>query len=296
MNAFLGDKVEVNLKFATSSKLAILCSCFVFVVLLAFQPFHINEHPVSIRLLLIVLFSLFAYLVCLLYYYVLNLIINKYFKLRCWKNKHELLFLIGTIVTTAYAIYTVVCFLANTVLADKIRIPKGFLLESFYFSAVMLVLVYVFLKATGYMMYFKNKANVSSNKYSKVNDTANSFSMAPISVIKISGANKTDGVFIYKVESILFIESNNKELIIHSLEDNGQIKRTMFRQTLSKLEEQFDKLKPNPFYRCHKSFIINTQNLIRVKGNSRQATAILRKQIIVPIARTKYAGLIEWLS
>lgn len=63
--------------------------------------------------------------------------------------------------------------------------------------------------------------------------------------------------FISKTLNILFIQSSDNYVDIHYLEDNTP-RKTLLRNSIKRLEEQ---LVNTPVIRCHRSFMINTQNI-----------------------------------
>lgn len=79
-----------------------------------------------------------------------------------------------------------------------------------------------------------------------------------------------------KIENITYIEVQNKDITIHTLDNDYEIKMSM-----NKIEKE---LKKYNFIRCHKSFLIN----INFVENVKQYVAILEDGQEIPISRYKF--------
>lgn len=88
-------------------------------------------------------------------------------------------------------------------------------------------------------------------------------------------SNKYDNYKI-KIDTILYIEVQNKDITIHTLDSDYKVKMSM-----NKIEKE---LKEYSFFRCHKSFLIN----INFVENVKQYIAILENGQEVPVSRYKF--------
>lgn len=88
-------------------------------------------------------------------------------------------------------------------------------------------------------------------------------------------SNKYDNYKI-KIDTILYIEVQNKDITIHTLDNNYEVKMSM-----NKIEKE---LKKYSFFRCHKSFLIN----INFVENVKQYIAMLENGQEVPVSRYKF--------
>ncbi|MGL5378584.1 LytR/AlgR family response regulator transcription factor [Clostridium sp.] len=88
-------------------------------------------------------------------------------------------------------------------------------------------------------------------------------------------SNKHDNYKI-RIDTILYIEVQNKDITIHTIDNNYEAKMSM-----NKIEKE---LKEYSFFRCHKSFLIN----INFVENVKQYTAILENGQEVPVSRYKF--------
>jgi DNA-binding LytR/AlgR family response regulator len=74
------------------------------------------------------------------------------------------------------------------------------------------------------------------------------------------------------LSTIVYIVSDNiyQEFVCH---ENGKITKILVRNTLSTIEKQLEKYPE--FLRCHRSYIVNTRNIVSIDGNSRQQSFLL---------------------
>lgn len=67
-------------------------------------------------------------------------------------------------------------------------------------------------------------------------------------------------------EYLLYIEAQGNYVFVYHLE-NGEIRKSLLRTTMKKLEK---KLRPYGIMRCHRSFLVNTQQITKISGNTHQ--------------------------
>lgn len=86
-------------------------------------------------------------------------------------------------------------------------------------------------------------------------------------------------IYKIKINKIVYIEIQKKDMIIHTTSQNYEL-----RMTMEKIQKE---LNTQNFYRCHKSFLININYIKIIKQN----IAILENDIEVPISRYKFKEL-----
>lgn len=89
-----------------------------------------------------------------------------------------------------------------------------------------------------------------------------------------------DTVVSIEYNKILYIESNNKKIYIHTLEDCFAIYGTL---------EEISSLLPDQFVRCHRSYIINWLHHLSV--DMTRGEILLAHQVCVPMSRTYKAKI-----
>ncbi len=93
---------------------------------------------------------------------------------------------------------------------------------------------------------------------------------------------------------LLFLESADNYVAVHYKEGDSVTKK-LIRSSLSRIESELEHL-PN-FIRCHRSFIINLDQVESIKGNSKKLEAHIRElNNPIPIARKKAVGLQKRLA
>lgn len=84
------------------------------------------------------------------------------------------------------------------------------------------------------------------------------------------------GIHYFDLESILYIEASGMYSVIHTFDANFVASKP-----LKDLEELLD----SRFFRAHRSYIVNCENVIKV--NNKEALALLKNNHSIPISRTK---------
>jgi ABC-type multidrug transport system fused ATPase/permease subunit len=98
--------------------------------------------------------------------------------------------------------------------------------------------------------------------------------------------NKSDKeIFSKSFASILFFEANDNYTNIHFLSEDKEVKKYMERLSLKKIEELIDEYS-KPFFRVHKSFIINPKYLEEIRGKSQAyKLKLANKDRTIPVSR-----------
>lgn len=95
------------------------------------------------------------------------------------------------------------------------------------------------------------------------------------------------------VRQLLFIESADNYSSIVFME-NENVKKILLRSSLKRIEEQID---VSTILRCHRTFIVNLQNVTRVSGNSQGYRLHFDHQdTAVPVSRTLGKDILEKLK
>jgi len=106
-------------------------------------------------------------------------------------------------------------------------------------------------------------------------------------LITLVGDNKKEE-FQLTLYDLLFITSEkNYASVFYLVED--QVKEHLLRTTLTKIEEQTSKHKS--IVRCHKSFIVNTNRVVKIQGNARSFLLKIKNpsnpknNFLIPVSR-----------
>ena len=99
--------------------------------------------------------------------------------------------------------------------------------------------------------------------------------------IEIFGINKGEKLVLQE-NQLLFVKSSENYVEIFYEQEND-IKQTVFRNTLSAINEQA----PFLIY-CHRSFLVNSASIKRIKGNSQNAKIQFNSDLEIPLSNTYY--------
>ncbi|RYF45491.1 MAG: LytTR family transcriptional regulator, partial [Cytophagaceae bacterium] len=112
------------------------------------------------------------------------------------------------------------------------------------------------------------------------------------SQVVLTAENEKDTIQLNR-DDLLAIESSDNYCTVF-YQKNGTLAKELIRSSLSRLENQLGA--ETPFVRCHRSYIVNLDEVNRVSGNAQgYKLHLLNGQLMVPVARkyndTLVAGL-----
>ena len=238
--------------------LAAFSSIFVYVFLLFFQPFGINNYRPDEKITLLLAFVLFVMAAIV---FVMILICE---------------FLIRPLILKAITIMPlVVWYMLELILICSATFLFYNILgnfHDFYISSYLkhiielgLVLAFPFVAT-----YFYFKHTTVLKEYMEVLSLSKE-SDAMQEIVLLSGDYKNDQIAL-PLKSIVFIESEDNYVSLNYLE-NQQLKKYLIRSTLSSLEQ---KLTPEFFLRCNRSIIANLTHLESFKHHQKKLTLKLK--------------------
>ena len=219
--------------------LALISSVFVFVFLLFFQPFGINNYRPDEKISLILFLALLALSVIV---FIVFLICEFLIRPFIWKTNTTFSF-IGWVVIELILLCSTTFLLYN--------ILGGF--HDFYVSSYLKHIVEIgFVLAfplVATLFYFKHttvlREYLEIQSLSKTSDVMQE-------IVLLSGDYKNDKIAL-PLKSIIFMESEDNYVSLNYLEGE-LLKKYLIRSTLSSLEE---KLNLDVFIRCNRSVIVN---------------------------------------
>ncbi|ANW96423.1 hypothetical protein AXE80_09090 [Wenyingzhuangia fucanilytica] len=261
---FLIDKLSVKLSMTLGVGL------FTFLFLYIFQPFGIDQ-VINANIFLIVGYGVLVSLSLFISYFILPKIFPVYFNLRNWTVQKEATFLLVSflIITTINYIYH------NVFISDYMpafSYPK--FMASVFSIGVFPVMLIIFLVEK----HLQSQLNISSHKIIE------EIRKEKKEIITIESDNIKETPLTLNIDDFLYAQSNNNyTTIVYLLE--GKPKKTLMRVTLKKVE---DFLTTYPqFIRCHRSFLVNKNEVLKTEGNARATVVILNHiQEPIPISRS----------
>lgn len=248
-------------------------SLLVFFLLSAFQPFGLNS--IQQHKLLILIGYMFVTAICLsIKMYLFPLIWKKYYNEDKW--------------TVGKEIFSV----AQTVIF--ITLGNSLYSSLFLFSQLSTLSIAFFLVSTSLIaifpitfLHFLHQNRLLSNNLKDIEalntHIKKSQEVIPQSELVIIEGNGKDNITL-QTNQLQYIEANGNYVNIHYNEE-GYAKKKMLRTTIKQVEEC---LKQFPsIIRCHRAFIINTNAIKQIKGNSQGYYLLFEgDEKKVPISRT----------
>lgn len=252
---------------------------FLFLFLLAFLPFGVNnydpQHSYTLNFLLEMSFFIpVTILVCLL---------NEFGIKRFFNNNTGYPFIIGwtlwSFISTGGAIFTAYNYLGDW---------HDWQWSSFPAFVLNLSTIFIF-PAAGIFFYFRFR--ILKKEYDAVLTNL----MGGIDeklMIHFKGEGVKDNISI-AVSDFIFAQAQDNYIELHYLK-NDTLSKHLIRSSLSALQEQ---LEQDFLLRCHRSFLINLYNVHSIKGNQKDLKINMAySDVIIPVSRTYVADTLDRLK
>lgn len=252
--------------------LTIGISVFVFLFLLAFAPFELNQYGFGRRLYICLGYGLTSAAAMIVNFYLLMPSLPRLFDESKWTVGRQLFW-------TGWILFTISLF--NNIYSVGI----GLLSFSFYHllvSTLHVAAVGIFPVAAlvflDYLRLFRKharKADQLAHQLSRKNEQNNS------KLLLVSENN--DEKLQLAPEELLFITNADNYVAVH-YRINGAVKQTLLRATLKKIDRQLDHPQ---VLRCHRSYIVNLTQLVNITGNASGYLLTLRgSDSEIPVSKT----------
>jgi hypothetical protein len=98
------------------------------------------------------------------------------------------------------------------------------------------------------------------------------------------------------IENIICFEANDNYVVTYYLNKQNELKKSMERISLKKIEEILDKLGVTTFSRVHKSYLIHQLFIEEIKGKAQaQKIKLNHLELLIPVSRTfQVSTLKKW--
>lgn len=104
-------------------------------------------------------------------------------------------------------------------------------------------------------------------------------------MLRLNTQNESKNIEI-AIENFFYITSANNYVEIFYQKDNAHLNRLLIRSTLKNIEQQNQNLPM--LFRCHKAYIVNSQKISSIKGNTKGYSLILENvKESIPVSRHK---------
>ncbi|GGF67335.1 LytR/AlgR family response regulator transcription factor [Wenyingzhuangia marina] len=243
---------------------------FTFLFLFVFRPFGI-DNVIHHNPFLIVGYGLLVSFSLYISYFILPKIFPIYFNVRSWTVQKEATFLLIT-----FLIITTINYFYHIAYIDNYMPSFSYLKFMFrVFSIGIFPVMFIIFMIEKYL---QTKLKVTPDKI------VEQIRKEKKETIIINSDNIKEDSLTIDIDSFLYAQSNNNYTTIVYLLDEKP-KKVLMRITLKKVE---DILSVYPeFIRCHRSFIINKSEVLKVEGNARALQVTLKNvKETIPVSRS----------
>lgn len=261
---------------------------FIFVFLYFFEPFEIGSIPGN-SLLICAGFGLITFVISLLFELFFRFVLKINKEIDSWTLGKWILStsILISCIAVANHLYLILLF------------PHGpFSLGNLFFSFVATFAIgifpIIFAGLFNQLRYVKKNLKQAEEIQVRSNDVW----VEPSLILDLPSANKNQTLQV-PMEELLFIEAMQNYVLVY-LRKEGELKKEIIRTTISKLESSLPEVH---FYRCHRSYLVNLNQIESVDGNAQGLKLIIKEQVapeqailIVPVSRNKIKELKYRLS
>ncbi len=258
----------------TSIHNAFIISCFVGLFLLILQPLGLVNSTKN-KIILCLVFSLITFL---------SLLLTNSFKRIFFKKKNIRWTILKEFNFQLFVILTIT--LGNYLYLSIIL--HSFQPSIFHFIITIFFTLSIAVLPIGFVTFYRYNS-LRNTDLGKIINSSNE-NIVDDEIIKFVSLNKTDNEILIRKNDLLFIEVVKNNILLYYY-DNQLVKTISTRNTLKVIEKEFENDKT--LFRCHRSFIVNTQNIKTAKGNSNGYKIYFKNyEGCVPVSRS-YAKIFQ---
>jgi len=259
---------------------ALSIGIFVSFFLLVFEPFGIADSDNKYRSLRTAGFGVVSFLVLLFYYFVFPKIFKNYFSEKSYTLGKDMLASAGLILFVA---------LGNGLYAQFFLHENAF--ESIWILIWQTFLVGIFPLSFLSLLQFnrKLKANIKASKEIELPNRSIESIQQRSNEAKFLFISEEQEKKQIPLDDLLYLESDGNYAFLNQIKD-GVVSKTLHRTTLKSIESDN---KFSNIQRCHRSFIVNLNQVVEINGNAQGLKLSLQNcDEIVPVSK-KYIPVIK---
>ena len=259
---------------------SLLFGLFIFLFLYIFQPFDIPNFVINF-----LFYGIITSNVILINFLVIPFFFKEIFNPDNWNIKKQLYFTFWQMLTIS--IFNFLYADSDIIYVEINHISKHSIFDFIFFTFIIGIFPSIF-----HVMYFENKL---SNKHQKIAVELTKEIHKPVKQtqkthIHIISENQKENI-ILELENFICMRSEGNYIDIFYIE-NEQIKKKLIRSSLTKMIEQF--INFNFVKRCHRSYIVNLNNVKKVSGNARNYNLHIDfLDFTIPVSRNFPKSIIE---
>lgn len=253
----------------------IIYCVIVFLILFLLQPFGLNMYQGN-KLLLSLLFGAVTFGGCLVFGLALRPLHQHIIPWRIW---HEVLAILAMILFIGICNFFVFFFIYHFPIALDI------FLKFLYWTLVVAVFVTICSISLNYYRYLRNQLEALLNKTTD--------QQADITVT-IHDTNVRGSDLQLPINELLYIEAQKNNVAVNYIDD-GKVATTELHTTLAAVLDDLQDYEN--IFQCHRSFVVNLNNITSAQGNSNGYQLKLGKSpTVVPVSRTYVPKLRSFLA
>ena len=240
-------------------------SVIVFLILYLLQPFGFNEYNGN-KFLVSLIFGAVTFGCCCLYGFAIQPLQKKVSPWRIW---HEAL---SVLIMT---LFVCICNIFVFSIVFHSSISLELILLSLYWTFIIGIFITVFSVSLNYHRYLRSQLETLLDKTTEVQTDI---------IVTIHDTSVRGNDLQLPINDLLYIEAQKNNVLVRYMKDND-INTTELHTTLTAV---LDDLKEyENIFQCHRSFVVNLNNITSAQGNSNGYQLILGKcPVIVPVSRT----------
>jgi len=229
------------------AKEALFASSFVFLILFLLQPFGISEYAGS-KFVICLAFGLVTFVCSMVMDFFIAVPLQR--RAKPWRIWHQALTVFVEIIVIGFCNFLLAC------LVFKYPLEWHSFLEMLYWT-ITIGLVYACLSTTfSYQSYLRKQLDALLVKTMKEQEG--------IQVTIHDNRVRGNDLHI-PLNNLLYIEAQKNNVAVYYL-DNGSLGRKEILSTLSSVLTDLEGYKN--VFQCHRSFVVNVNNITSAKGNS----------------------------
>jgi len=245
---------------------------FITLFLYFFTPMEIDTYPGS-KFFLCCAFGLVTVLVSIAYDFFCLKILKIERDVPSWTFKKWIFYVIGLITCIALGNYLLVVYVSNGMFVNMEAFVT-IIIGTWVIGIFPIVFSGVMIQLRAYKANQVHAANISDSLPNQIPPTEN--------LISIFSQNKKNQ-FEVNLSNLLFVEAMQNYVSIYFLKED-KIQKEIIRTTLSNVEKQ---LSDTPIIRCHRSYLVNPNQIQKVEGNAQGLRLTLHQleETQVPVSR-----------
>jgi len=254
--------------------ISFLFGLFVYTFLFVFQPFDIDKVVGSLAVYALG-FGFITLSIMLISFFIGPLLFQSFFDADKWNIGKNMVF-IFTIITGI----SILNWLFNTYMNEDITLQHSLL------RFILITFAIGIMPVTFLLFFIESKLHQTNTTIAK--SVSNQIQNLPVQKNHIpkfilTSENKNEDIEL-ELKQLICIKSEGNYVLV-SYKTGDQIAKKMIRNTISNLEKSLEK--HDTIYRCHRSYLVNLENVSQVTGNARNFNLLVANlDFTIPVSRS----------